>query len=324
MPNNSQFNISQFFQSPFNVTLARWAPVPFFRFYFYILGICYLMAYGEHRQRVANAVRSCSTLNKPWLANEFLVWKTYRGVFEHYVEKMINAYHPTARLARYLTAQRVVDNEDWLNRAAHKQGGMIMVTGHFGAVEYLPLFLALQDYRPAMIMRFKTARLRRKCMARCRQFNVQAIDADQPHAALRALRAVKQGRILITLCDEFSHWRPYGDRYISVLGRRVRLDRTLDILYRRHRPPACLGLVKRHNGGIALHIEPITDGNEPISLAKRAWQRLEPYIMRFPDQWYQWHAVAEKLGACEQHSYQVCRPAVICQTARSALIAQTS
>lgn len=324
MPLNHQFNISRFFQSPSNVALARWAPVPFFRFYLYLLGICYLMACGEHRQQVADAVRSCPTLDKPWPENNFLVWKTYLGIFEHYVEKMINAYHPTARLERYLSEQSVVYNEDWLKRAAHEKRGMIMVSGHFGAVEYLPLFLALRDYRPAMIMRFKTARLRQECMARCRQFNVQAIDADQPNAALRALQAVKQGRILITLCDEFSRWRPYRDRYINVLGRRVRRDRTLDILYRRHRPPACLGLVKRNSGGMALHIEPITEGNESISLAKRAWQRLEPYIMRFPDQWYQWREVANQLGGCEPHGPQVCRTSLMRQTARSALVAQTT
>ncbi len=324
MPQNKPLNISQFFQSPFNAVLARWAPLSFFRFYFYILGIYYLMACGEQRQRLGNAVRSCPNLGRHRLKNEFLVWKTYRGIFDHYVEKMINAYHPTARLERYLAAQDVVDNEDWLNRAVNQQRGMIMVTGHFGAVEYLPLLLALRDYRPAMIMRFKTARLRRECLARCRQFNVQAIDADQPHAALRALRAVNQGRILITLCDEFSHWRPYHDRYISVLGRRMRLDRTLDILYRRHRPPACLGLVKRRGDGLALHIEPITNGSEPLSLAQSAWQRLEPYIMRFPDQWYQWHAVADQLGACEQRGYQDCRPPVIRRTVRPVMVTQAT
>ena len=63
------------------------------------------MACGEHRQQVADAVRSCPTLNKPWPENNFLVWKTYLGIFEHYVEKMINAYHPTARLERYLSEQ---------------------------------------------------------------------------------------------------------------------------------------------------------------------------------------------------------------------------
>jgi lauroyl/myristoyl acyltransferase len=322
VPYKPQVNLSQFFQSSFNVALARSAPMSLFRFYFYILGIFYMMACGEHRQQIAHAVRSYPATDTPWPKREFLVWKTYRGIFEHYVEKMVNAYHPTQRLESYLSAQSIVCNEDWLNRAANQQRGMIMVSGHFGAVEYLPLFLALRDYRPAMIMRFKTARLRQECMERCRQFDVQAIDADQPHAALRALRAVKQGRILITLCDEFSHWRPYRDRYITVLGRRMRRDRTLDILYQRHRPPACLGLVKRQNGGIALHIEPITEGNESISLAERAWQQLESNIMRFPDQWYQWRDVAQRLGTDEKRRHQVFHTPVMHPTARPALITQ--
>lgn len=296
---NFQFNISQFFQSSFNVMLARLAPLSLFRFYFYVLGILYLAVRSDLRQRVADGVHATLPPKRPWPWNEYLLWKTYLGIFEHYVEKMINAYHPTERLERYLCEQSVIHNEDWLIRAKRARRGVLMVSGHFGAVEYLPLFLALQGYRPAIIMRFKTARLRQECIERCRQFNVQAIDADQPNAALRALKAVRQGRILITLCDEFTHWRPHRERYIAVLGRRVRRDRTLDVLHRRHRPPACLGLVQRHKGGFTLHIEPITDGDESISLAERAWQRLEPYILRFPDQWYQWREVAERLVAYE-------------------------
>ncbi|MDJ0666939.1 MAG: hypothetical protein QNJ61_06665 [Desulfobacterales bacterium] len=300
VPYNFQFSISQFFQSSINVALARLVPITLFRYYFYILGIFYLAIRSDLRQRVAAGVCANLPRKEPWPWNFYLLWKTYLGIFEHYFEKMINAYHPTERLERYLCEQSEIHNEGWLMQATLARRGVLMVSGHFGAVEYLPLFLALQGYQPAIIMRFKTARLRQECLARCRQFDVQAIDADQPNAALRALKAVKQGRILITLCDEFTHWRPHRDRYIDVLGRRVQLDRTLDVLYRRYRPASCLGIVKRNKGGFTLHIEPITDGDEPISLAERAWRLLEPYILRFPDQWYQWREVAERLAAYEQ------------------------
>lgn len=213
---------------------------------------------------------------------------------------MINAYHPTPRLARYLSQQVEIRNETWLKQAAHEQKGILLVSGHFGAVEYLPLFLSLKGYASAMIMRFKTERLRQECAYRCRQFNVRAIDADQPNAALKALQAIKQGHILITLCDEFTHWRPHRDRYIPVLGRRVRVDRTLDVLHRRNRPPACLGLVQRARNGFALQIEPITDGNEPVRLAERSWPILEGYIRHAPEQWYQWREVAAELTAYER------------------------
>jgi lauroyl/myristoyl acyltransferase len=299
-PYNFQFSISQFFQSPFNVALARMVPLPLFRLYCYILGLFYLAVRADQRQQVAAGVLATLAGGSAALQSGFLLWKTYLGIFEHYYEKLVNAYHPTTQLERYLAGQTEIRNEDWLIQAYRQQRGLLMVSGHFGAVEYLPLFLALKGCSPAMIMRFKTQRLRQESIARCRQFNVYAIDADQPNAALRALQAVKQGRTLITLCDEFTHWRPHPERFVSVLDRRVRADRTLDVLHRRSRPPACLGLVQRTRSGLALQIEPITDGNEAISLAERSWQILEGYIRRHPEQWYQWREVATALTTYEQ------------------------
>ncbi len=301
VPFSFQFSISKFFQSPFNVALARMVPLPLFRFYCYLVGLSYLAVRGDQRQQVASGVlANLPRLRKASPPSDYLLWKTYLGIFEHYFEKLVNAYHPTARLERYLSEQIEIRNEDWLRRACREQQGLLLVSGHFGAVEYLPLFLALKGYAPAMIMRFKTDRLRRECTFRCRQFNVQAIDADQPNAALKALKAIKAGRILVTLCDEFTHWRPHRDRHVSVFGRRVRADRTLDVLHRRSRPPACLGLVQRTRNGFALQIEPITDGMQSIRLAERSWQILEGYIRHFPEQWYQWRAVARELSAYEQ------------------------
>jgi lauroyl/myristoyl acyltransferase len=294
-----QFSLSHFFQSSFNVALARMVPLPLFRLYCYILGLSYLTVRPDQRQQVADGVRA-NLARGAAQGDVHLLWKTYLGIFEHYFEKMINAYHPIPRLARYLSRQIEIRDQGWLNRAVGKQQGVIMVSGHFGAVEYLPLFLALKGYAPAMIMRFKTDRLRKECTLRCRQFNVHEIDADQPSAALKALKAVRQGRILITLCDEFSHWRPNRERHVAVLGRRVRTDRTLDILHRRSRPPACLGLVQRTRRGFALQIEPLAEGGETVSIAERAWQILEEYIRRFPEQWYQWREVATALAAYEQ------------------------
>ncbi len=301
VPFSFQFSISRFFQSPFNIALARMVPLPLFRFYCYIVGLSYLTVRADERQQVAAGVlANLPRLTKASPPSDYLLWKTYLGIFEHYFEKLVNAYHPTTRLERYLSEQIEIRNEDWLARAYRQHNGLLMVSGHFGAVEYLPLFLALKGYAPAMIMRFKTDRLRRECNFRCRQFNVHAIDADQPNAALKALQAVKEGRILVTLCDEFTHWRPHRDRYLSVLGRRVRADRTLDVLHRRSRPPACLGLVQRTRNGFALQIEPIADGGQPIRLAERSWGILEGYVRRFPEQWYQWRAVARELASYEQ------------------------
>ena len=132
----------------------------------------------------------------PATANIARQWKTRP------LEKLLNAYHPTARLERYLSEQIVIRNEDWLIRAYRAQRGLLLVSGHFGAVEYLPRFLALKGCAPATIMQFKTDQLRRECTFQCRPFNVHAIHADQPHAGLKALKAVQRIAPLKTLRGE--------------------------------------------------------------------------------------------------------------------------
>ncbi len=62
----------------------------------------------------------------PATANIARQWKTRP------LEKLLNAYHPTARLERYLSEQIVIRNEDWLIRAYRAQRGLLLVSGHYG------------------------------------------------------------------------------------------------------------------------------------------------------------------------------------------------
>ena len=90
-----------------------------------------------------------------------------------------------------------------------------------GAVEFLPLSLAMNGYKIALICRFKTKKLKEELIKRAKKFDVILIDANEPKVLFRALRAIKNGRMLITECDEFSEWRPHPDKRISVFGHTV-------------------------------------------------------------------------------------------------------
>lgn len=288
--------ISHFFQSSINVSLAQAMPLPLFRLYCYTLGCFYFSVRSDYRQQVANGVLTHMSNGNPSGRDLKLVLRTYQGIFEHYIEKMLNAYHPTRHLTKYLNRKIDIQNEHWLKEALRARKGVLMVTGHFGAVEYMPLFLSLKGYETAMIMRFKTECLRRKCQYRCKRYNVWDIDADRPNVAFKALNAIRHGRILITLCDDFKHWRPHSEHSVTVFGNQVRQDKTLNILYKRYKPPACLGLIIRHRRGFTLCIDPITNGDDATPLAERSWQKLELYIRQYPEQWYQWRQVADRLA----------------------------
>ncbi|MGA9755423.1 MAG: hypothetical protein WBV23_09810, partial [Desulfobaccales bacterium] len=95
--------------------------------------------------------------------------------------------------------------------------GVILVTGHFGAVEFLPGALALNGYPTSMICRFQTNRLRESMGERAEAVGLHLIDADEGNIILSAMQALKKGGILITECDEFDEWRPDPKRDGSFL-----------------------------------------------------------------------------------------------------------
>jgi KDO2-lipid IV(A) lauroyltransferase len=297
VPSLFQTGLSRLFQSPINTFLASSMPLRLFRAYCYVLGVCYFSVRKDHRRQVTAGILNHLGGKKLTVNDLQLLWKTYQGILEHYMEKMINVYHPPNHLIHYLNSHIEIRNEAWLTDALQQKKGVLMVTGHFGAVEYLPMVLALKGFRSAMIMRFKTERLRKDSQLRSKLFNFCDIDADKPNTAFRAMEAVRQGRVLITLCDEFSHWKPNRERVISVFGNPVCQDKTLDLLYKRCKPPTCMGLLLRHRKGYVLHIDPIANGDPSISLAERAWRKMEHTIYQHPEQWYQWQQVADRLAA---------------------------
>ena len=217
-----------------------------------------------------------------------ILFRTYFGIFEHYFEKMINAHKSIHEMMNYLKNSISFSGKDSMDQIASMDRGCIFVTGHFGAVEYIPLFLAAKQYRPSMILRFKTKELKRALVDKSKSVDLELIDADNPNVLFKALSALKQGRVLITLCDEIHSWRPCSKENTHLFGRRIPKDRTLDLLYRRSKAPMCFGIVHRKKNGYDLSVHPLADGKEDCSACEASWNLLEEYVYRNPDQWYQW------------------------------------
>ena len=79
-----------------------------------------------------------------------------------------------------------------ISQAALQDGkGVILVTGHFGAVEFLPGALALNGYSTSMICRFQTTRLRESMGERAEAVGLHLIDADEGNIILSAMKALR-------------------------------------------------------------------------------------------------------------------------------------
>jgi lauroyl/myristoyl acyltransferase len=186
--------------------------------------------------------------------------------------------------------------EEDLQTALQAGKGVILVTGHFGAVEFLPGALALNGYPTSMICRFQTTRLRESVGERAEAVGLHLIDADEGNIILSAVKALKQGSILITECDEFDEWRPDPNRDGSFLKCKLPSDRTLELLQKRSGAQVITALVQRqgkkhYTCNLAAVGNGASLGNLPLH--EHCSSVLEEAVENYPEQWYQW----KKFGA---------------------------
>jgi len=300
--NKGRKDLSQFLQNPFNLALAQTLPISVLRSYVHFLGFLYYLARKEERKETTSTIVSRVGNDSDLPQRLSLVYNTYRGIFEHYLEKIIIATRSPSEMADYLMRYCELGDTKWLDLVDIAGRGAIVATGHFGASEFLPVLLAINGYKTATLIRYKTAQLRRFAKQRAQAYGIVLIDANETRSSFqKAVKAIKDGRILVALCDEFNHWSPAKNYTIRVLGEECPPDRGLAVLQRRTKAPVSLALLYRtynRNGKryrLALH--PISDTKDLRPVSAETWEILEKYIHRYPEQWYKWNAVARGLAA---------------------------
>ena len=253
-----------------------------------MIGFYYYGINSDERRNVSRSLKYVLGQKIGKIRFQSILFRTYFGIFEHYFEKMINAHKSLLEMIIYLKSSISFSGRDSMDKIASMNRGCIFVTGHFGAVEYIPLYLAAKGYRPSMILRFKTKELKTALVEKSKSVDLELIDADSPNVLFKALNAIKRGRILITMCDEVHSWRPCRKENTHLFGRPIPKDRTLDLLYKRSKAPMCFGIIQRKKNGYDLSVHPVADGEEVCSACEASWNLLERYVYRNPDQWYQW------------------------------------
>lgn len=227
----------------------------------------------------------------------------YSGLIDHYFEKMWNIFSPLPPYIEYIKTHTTIRGKEWLDDSLRESRGVLLLSGHFGGVEYITVTLSVNGYKSTIIARFKTAKLLKDTLPRGKKIDIEVIDAAQPNVLFKACRALKEGRILVTLCDEFAHWMPSPGKTTTVFGQKVPADKTLDVLQCRARVPVCLGLMRRCRERYRLEIYPIPDAQDRNeSLCNLSWKMLEPLVLESPAQWYQWQEALGNIGKYKQRS----------------------
>jgi lauroyl/myristoyl acyltransferase len=286
-----KISLSKFLQMKFNSWLFRLLPFSVSRGYIMFLGRLYYLLNWSEKVLINQTFRyvfrrkfAAAVLNRKLKG-------AFRGIFDHYHEKLFVGYSHFPRLCEFLKTKVKFAGTEKLQEALQEGKGVILVTGHFGAVEFLPGALALNGYPTSMICRFQTTRLRESMGKRAADVGLELIDADEGNIILSAMKALKQGRILITECDEFDEWRPDPRRSGEFLNCRLPSDRTLDLLQKRSGASVVTALMKRDGKkNYTCNLTAVGNGAFPsqMSWSERCLSVLEDTVEDHPEQWYQW------------------------------------
>jgi KDO2-lipid IV(A) lauroyltransferase len=284
-------SLSKFLQMKLNGFIFRLLPFSVSRWYLMVLGKIY---YFLNRREKALIRRTIHHVFKRKFTAPVLKRKmkaAFAGIIDHYHEKLFVGYSNFPKLLQFLKSQVHYEGKEHLQAALEKGKGVILVTGHFGAVEMLPGSLVMNGFPTTMICRFQTNRLRKSLGWRAESIGLNLLDADNGNVILTAMKALKEGRILITECDEFDEWRIDPSRDSYFLNCRLPADRTLELLSKRSGAQVITALVKREgNQQYTCNFTPIGNGAFPATMpiSDQCLSVLETAVDDYPEQWYQW------------------------------------
>jgi lauroyl/myristoyl acyltransferase len=287
-----------------NSFLFRYLPFSISRGYVMVLGRLYYLLCWAEKNLIRKTIEHVFGRKTPAPILKKKVKAAFKGIFDHYHEKLFVGYSNFPKLLKFLRSRVTFDGAEELQTALQDGKGVILVTGHFGAVEFLPGALALNGYPTSMICRFQTTRLRESMGQRAEAVGLHLIDADEGNIILSAMKALKDGRILITECDEFDEWRPDPHRDSYFLNCRLPSDRTLELLRKRSGAQVITALMQRQGKKrYTCNLTPVGNGASakypPIH--EQCLSVLESTVEDFPEQWYQW----KKFGKLIKSRFEV-------------------
>ena len=298
-------SLSRFLQLKLNVFLFRFLPFSISRWYIATLGKLYYLLNWQEKKLIRSTISHVFKGRLPARALKVKIREAFQGIFDHYHEKLFVGYSNFNNLLEFLRKRIHFQGSEALQEALARGKGVILVTGHYGAVELLPGALAVNDYPTAMICRFQTTRLRVTMSQRAQRVGLDLIDAAEGNIILAAMKALKQGRILITECDEFDEWRPDPNRDSSFLNCKLTSDRTLELLQKRSGAPVVSAVVQREGQRTyTCNLAPVpVPGSSPVNipLSEQCLKVLETSVAAHPEQWYQW----KKFGKMVQPQFEV-------------------
>jgi KDO2-lipid IV(A) lauroyltransferase len=274
--------------------------------YILILGRLYFLIKRDEKKKIRESIHSAFAPFKDKREIMVLTKNVFRGVMAHYYEKLFNAYEDIKKLRRFFEQNIEAPTLDKLDMALARRRGVLFVTGHYGGIEYMPVYLAMNGYPISVIAKFATNQLKAALLRRTEPFGLRIIDAAQKEGTLRSVFTdLKANRVVFIECDEIEEWKPSEWERISFLGRQVGLDKTINVLQKRTQAEVIFGILHRVSlTKYVLVLENLTEikyyaKHRAVSAAEAILKRFERYIYAHPEGWYQWKNYPDVRGASE-------------------------
>jgi KDO2-lipid IV(A) lauroyltransferase len=270
-------------------------------FYILALGKLFFLVKGEEKLKIESSLESVFGFGKSEPETKALKKAVFRGIFCHYYEKLFNAFSSVDSLTEFLETQIRAEGIDAIDRGLQRGKGVLLITGHFGGVEFIPGFLARKGYPVTILVRFSSGHLRRVSLEKAEEFETRIIDVDRTSSVLKAIGDnLKENRVVVTQCDEMDEWRPYRRGAHVFLGKLVNVDRTISVLQKRTGAFVVFSLMQREPNQryklAAISLEEIQRQfilAHEMAIGTILLKFLEQYIYKHPQEWYQWGKYAK-------------------------------
>jgi len=288
-------SLSKLLQLKFNIFIYHKLGWGVALLYIIILGKLYFSFNRKEKYKIEDALE---TVFEGWRNKskmKTIKRNVFRGIIFHYYEKLYNAYEKIEGLKVFFEESIEVHCLNKLDNALSDGKGVLFVTGHYGGIEYIPIFLALKKYPISVIVKFATKDLKDKLYLKTKNLGLKIIDANQKNGILSSIiQELKENRIVFIECDEIEGWRPSQKEKMFFLGKTIGVDKTINIIQKRAGTKIIFGILHRFNlGKYSLILESYQDillrfGKNPSSVGEAVLEFFEQYIYSYPEEWYQW------------------------------------
>jgi lauroyl/myristoyl acyltransferase len=305
-----KMGLSRFLQLRLNFLIFSFVPLSISSTYLLILGWLYYGVFNTgERRKIEKNIETVFRRRLSAAGIRSLARKTISNTFTHYAEKLFQAFYNRRKWINFIRTRVEFNGLESLDRALTEGKGVLLVTGHFGAVEFLPTALAFKGYPPVMMAKFKTEKLREVSLDRAASIGLTIIDCGkQSNPFLTSIKLLKQGKALITECDEIDNWRAFPGKRGSFLGHQVMVDKTIDLMVKKSGCTVLAAFMCRmENGRYSLDLRELSPPLNGETVGERLLKTLEDFIYTHPEQWYHWKKfdamlADEGIPACESEA----------------------